>query len=281
MKQSGHNGHNHKKGRALDVTSDRAANRDIALDTLAFLEEAGDRFAPQVAASLLYNEEQLNEPHATKAARVGKPTGIEVTDETTLQALYRLSRECGDSPVPRVCILNFASAKNPGGGFKKGSAAQEESLARSSSLYPCLAKFLKPFYVHNKSKPGVYTHRIIYCPQVTFFKDDAGNMQPETTCAVVTAPAVNAGVAKLDEEEVRHLMAVRMRKILRVAVLHDLRVLVLGAFGCGVFKNSPAVVAGTWRDLLATNEFRDRFERIVFACYGPKENLLEFQRMFR
>ena len=37
-----------------------------------------------------------------------------------------------------VVCLNFASAKNPGGGFLGGSQAQEETLARASAIYPCL-----------------------------------------------------------------------------------------------------------------------------------------------
>ncbi|MBY0487254.1 MAG: TIGR02452 family protein, partial [Flavobacteriaceae bacterium] len=40
----------------------------------------------------------------------------------------------------KVGVLNFASAKNPGGGFLGGASAQEESLARSSSLYSSLIK---------------------------------------------------------------------------------------------------------------------------------------------
>jgi uncharacterized protein (TIGR02452 family) len=115
---------------------------------------------------------------------------------------------------------------------------------------------------------------------VSFFKNDRGKALPEVVCAVVTAPAVNAGVSKCDAEEVRRRMEVRMRKILRVAMLHGLRVLILGAFGCGVFKNSPAVVAAIWRELLDSDEFRGCFDRVVFACYGPKENLDEFVRVF-
>ena len=63
------------------------------------------------------------------------PTRFDVVNATTLAAARRLvdSRPPGD-----VVCLNFASAKNPGGGFLNGSQAQEESLARASGLYACI-----------------------------------------------------------------------------------------------------------------------------------------------
>ncbi len=67
---------------------------------------------------------------------LGSKIIFEVRNETTLNAARRLICEEGFNNV--IC-LNFASAKNPGGGFLKGSGAQEESLARSSGLYPCIA----------------------------------------------------------------------------------------------------------------------------------------------
>jgi len=62
------------------------------------------------------------------------PPAIEVTGETTAEAARRLVEREG---VPRVAALNFASARNPGGGFLRGARAQEEDLARCSALYAC------------------------------------------------------------------------------------------------------------------------------------------------
>ena len=95
---------------------------------------------------------------------------IEVRHCTTLQAAQSLVAEMGED---RVGVLNFASAKNPGGGFRRGANAQEESLARSSSLYSSLAqtRFFTEYYGYNRrGKTGIYSHRIIYSPKVIVFK---------------------------------------------------------------------------------------------------------------
>ena len=72
-------------------------------------------------------------PDATlpKVVPSGNPTRFEVVNDTTLAVARRLASN------HRVCALNFASARHPGGGFLNGARAQEESLCRASALYAC------------------------------------------------------------------------------------------------------------------------------------------------
>ena len=59
-----------------------------------------------------------------------KPCRIVVSPKRTLEAAapYRCAGK-------KVCVLNFASATNPGGGVTKDSSAQEEAICRCSTLY--------------------------------------------------------------------------------------------------------------------------------------------------
>ena len=56
----------------------------------------------------------------------------------------------------------------------------------------------------------------------------------------------------------------RAHRVLVVAHDHGHRNLVLGAWGCGVFRNDPGFVAATFRDLLA-GPFAGAFDLAVFA----------------
>lgn len=79
----------------------------------------------------------------------------------------------------KIGILNFASAKNPGGGFLNGASAQEESIARSSTLYASLkSEAVEPFYDLHRHDPqaGYYSHTMIYSPNVLLLRDDEGTL---------------------------------------------------------------------------------------------------------
>lgn len=75
----------------------------------------------------------------------------------------------------QVCILNFASATNPGGGVTKGSSAQEEAICRCSTLYPNLKEswVWNKFYGPNRRQQDpLHKDDCIYTPGVLVFKSD-------------------------------------------------------------------------------------------------------------
>lgn len=210
---------------------------------------------------------------ASAAVEVTAPVAVEVTGESSLEAARRLAR-AADASDGQVAVLNFASARNPGGGFLNGAQAQEEALCRSSALYACLRE-VRAFYDHHREhRDPLYTHRVIHSPGVPVFRDDGGRLLDEPyRVAFLTAAAPNAGVllsrAPERAAELPRALAVRAERVLEVAALHGHRRLVLGAWGCGVFRNDPAQVAAAFRALLvdegAGGRFAHRFDQVVFA----------------
>ncbi|WP_369191378.1 TIGR02452 family protein [Streptomyces sp. R08] len=190
-------------------------------------------------------------------------TVIEVTGESSLEAARRLTGP--------VAVLNFASARNPGGGFLNGAQAQEEALCRASALYTCLLE-ARGFYDHHRAhRDPFYTDRVIHSPAVPVFRDDKGRLLDEPyTAGFLTAAAPNAGVvlrtAPERAAELPRALAVRAERVLETAVAHGYRRLVLGAWGCGVFRNDPAQVAGAFHALLGPGgRFAAAFEHVVFG----------------
>lgn len=209
----------------------------------------------------------------------GYDTQFEVTNETTLSAAQRLVAD-GLNPV----ALNFASAKHPGGGFLGGARAQEESLCRSSGLYACIVNDAM-YRQHAGTRGGFYTNYAIYSPGVPVFRDDDGDLLTEPyRCAFVTSPAVNAGAMRVKRRDViPNEMRERIRKVLGIMAGHGHDAVVLGAWGCGVFRNDPEVIADLFRDALRTR-FAGVFKRVVFAILdwsAEKRFIGPFEEQFR
>ena len=170
-----------------------------------------------------------------------------------------------------VAVLNFASARNPGGGYVNGAQAQEEALCRASALYTCLLE-APAYYVHHRAmRDPFYSDRVIHSPGVPVFRDDRGHLLDEPfEVGFLTSPAPNAGVIrrKVPErmDEIPAVLAGRAARVLETAAANGYRSLVLGAWGCGVFQNDPAMVAGSFRDLLGPGgRFEEAFEQVVFG----------------
>lgn len=100
---------------------------------------------------------------------VGKPPAIS-TKKAKVVVSSKRSLEAAEPYAKngrQVCVLNFASASNPGGGVVNGSSAQEECICRCSTLYPCLntTEMWYSFYMpHRKANNPLYNNDCIYTP---------------------------------------------------------------------------------------------------------------------
>lgn len=197
---------------------------------------------------------------------------IDVTSESTQMAAKRLY----DSGHRDVVVLNFASARNAGGGFLNGAKAQEEDLTRCSTLYDCLLS-QPTYYTANREQDSMlYTDHIIYSPQVPWFRTRSRD-EPDGVfyASVITAPAPNANQVIRHGEPADAIEPTLKRRagcVLGVARDNGHRTLVLGAWGCGVFGNDPTMVAQSFRHWLRETPFRSAFDTVVFAVYDKTEN---------
>ena len=99
---------------------------------------------------------------------------------------------------------------------------------------------------------------------------------------MLSCAAINVGLAKreLSSSDVEAHMRARIRHILATAAACRIDSLVLGAFGCGVFHNDPAMIASLFHHHL-TGEFRDAFDVVVFAIPGADSvNARPFHAVF-
>lgn len=259
---------------------------DKAKETLALLDagifegpdgrsvELRSAQAAALAGTRLYTPEQAGSLLASRPVTGGAGPRIEVTAETTQLAARRLVQVEGASDL---VLLNFASARNPGGGFLKGARAQEEDLCRCSGLFPTLLA-QRAYYIANRTcASALYTDHMIHSPRVPWFRVD-GRDRPSCLflASVVTAPAPNAGAVRDREPDHAGEIVPTLRRragyLLSVAADRGHRTLLLGAWGCGVFRNDPGEVADAFGSWLAAPQFRSAFDRVVFAIYDSSKS---------
>jgi uncharacterized protein (TIGR02452 family) len=244
--------------------------RAIAQETLQIVKQGGYRavsgrevrLAEGVAHAVAGTRLYLPAEEVAVSAPAGAAPAVRVTNETTLSAARRL----GDG----VAGLVFASAKSPGGGFLNGAQAQEESIARASALYACQTAVPQFYTFHRQQRDLRYSDQVIYSPAVPVFRGDDGMLLPRPyPVSFLTAAAPNLGTVIAAQPElagaVPAMLGARAARVLQVAAGHGHRLLVLGAWGCGVFRNDPVLVAGIFADLLARSG--GWFDQVVFAVH--------------
>lgn len=213
----------------------------------------------------------------------------QVVNADTLDTAIALSKEAtttldSSSKQPskdsaRVCILNLASERSPGGGWLNGALAQEESICYRSSLALSL---------HRKYYPFGDTYGI-YAPEVVIIRDEYNtghqlikdrsaselDVLSVVSVAALRSPAtaraqkiIGGELAERDifaRSEDREMTKKKMRLTLRLSALNGHTKVVLGALGCGAFRNPTEDVAACWREVLGEEEWKGWFEKVVFA----------------
>lgn len=190
----------------------------------------------------------------------GETTNIIVVDKDTVSAAF-------DYYTPDMAILNFASYKEPGGMFIEGSKAQEECICHESDLYNVLTNFPAYYEYNNTYKnKALYTNRAIYSPDIVF--ERKVNEEPDTLiirCGVITCAAPNKTTAQkycnVTDKENSIALRDRIKFILEIASDNNIKTLILGALGCGVFGQDPNEVASIFKSLLK----KYKFETVIFA----------------
>lgn len=207
-------------------------------------------------------------------------TEITVSKKRSLQAAKELLES---DPTSKVAVMNFANAFHAGGGVTTGAGAQEESLCRTSTLYPLLYRrtLRDTFYAHNRrANTPKATDSLIYTKGVVVIKsdEDLPKRLPQedwynVDVITVAAPDLRSkhnihvpGVGTyMNDAELFGYHVKRAMHILTCAAAHGADTLVLGAFGCGAFENNPEVVSKAYK--VAINEFPKVFKKIEFAVY--------------
>lgn len=189
---------------------------------------------------------------------------IKVIHGGTVSTAYELKKDNN-----HVAILNFADAKRPGGWVIEGAPTQEENICRCTNLYETLIqpRCLIDYYQFNKDNgiadaeqhyDEAYTNAMIYAKDVAIFKDDVNYDDiPVKHVDVITSPAP-CGVV----DNVEMILKDRMRGIIKAAYFNNVTHIILGAWGCGAFGQSPRIVARCFAEVLKELPV---FDTVIFA----------------
>ena len=206
-------------------------------------------------------------------------TKIIVRNVDCLEEGVRLCRE-GYNPA----VLNMASRRHPGGGVMLGAGAQEESLFRRTNLFRSLYQFTEYFINHvwykkyitpvctgeryplDRNFGGIYTpgallfredeqhgYKLMESPERLSFISVAGMNRPKIKDATHIADDLIEGTKN------------KMRTILRIGLRHGHDSLVLGALGCGAYRNPPSHIAKLFHEVFEEPEFKNKYRLISFA----------------
>lgn len=179
------------------------------------------------------------------------------------------------SQMGKVCALNMASYKRPGGGVENGARAQEECLFRCSNLFDVVSKDFYP----------LQDFECLYTQRALFFKDKDYYQITPIESDVITLAAINLNVmAKYDPiqnpYDYENLTREKIRLMLSVPQSWGTQYLVLGAWGCGVFKNDPEKIAQYFKDAIIGEGYGSLYKKIIFPVINDHNSVANNYEIF-
>ena len=238
-----------------------------------YVAEGGNRFdfpddSGMIRNTVFYDREmsQVNKPEGDEQ------TIVEVQNIDCLYAGVRL-KEQGYNPA----VLNMASRRNPGGGVATGAGAQEETLFRRTNLFRSLYQFA-PYAEQYGIRHSRYQYPLdrnfggAYTPDAIYFRESElkgyALLEEPVSLSFITVAGMNRPDLTADGMIADHHVGPiknKIRTIFRMGLANGHDSLVLGALGCGAFRNPPRHVARLFHEVMDEPEFRNRYRRIVFA----------------
>ena len=246
----------------------KSRNQEIFSDTLGIIEQ---EFENEVAESIK-DTEFCSARNLPEIKENSCETEIKVVPLDSISAAIKCHE---DYPNKKIVLLNFSDPVVPGGSVAKGAIAQEEDLCRCTTLYPVLNsdKCFYSYYLPNrKARSYNSLDKVIYSPNIKILKDDSYRKIKSISIDVISAsaPCLISPERQYNYDLTYEAHETKARLILQTAFAHKIKVLILGAFGCGCFFNNPHAVVEVFQKLL-NEDFRNAFEQVIFAV-PDKEN---------
>ncbi|KAL0217744.1 hypothetical protein RCL1_008593 [Eukaryota sp. TZLM3-RCL] len=222
-----------------------------AINARSFTSPNGYRYLlrPQELTNTMYRFEDLFN-------RVDSPvknqyTSLIIREEDCLEVAQSLG--------PRTAVLNMANEHHPGGGYKKGATAQEQSLFRRTTLSAALdpnfvgikhrESFNAPRYPWNfdvivTENVEVFRKSEFASEALSFFNPSPNKISVISTAAPQNPPVVHfdSSISDYQNDSHRQIMFRRWNCVFLSAIKHGIDSLVISPLGCDAFHNPVEAV---------------------------------------
>jgi len=215
---------------------------------------------------------------------------IVIINSGTLESIPQLYNRNIILPDSKVGALSYGNYGKGGGAVAIGGRAQEEYVCEGSDAYNRLmdVRTILHFYLNNRAalnstENGPAGTRILSCDNVRVFQND--QIYPIN---LITASAPHIGfpdgngftINVGDRNHIKRLDSL-LRGIINTSYVCKDNVLVLGAIGCGVFRNTPELVATAMKQILIDQGQAGLFNKVVIAIpYSNSKNYKAFRNIF-